>query len=130
MYSEIKNLNIDSAKSVSDEQISTFEKELNISFGNEFKTYLKEFGCISKDYLEFYGICGENNSIPSAIFATKSMRNNVPNFSKDLIVFYEIGDGRFYCVDTNDNVYLCDFDKVTDTNTSFKSFLINKIKNI
>lgn len=130
MYSKIKNLNIDYAKSVSDEQINIFEKELNISFGNEFKTYLKEFGCISKDYLEFYGICGDNNSIPSAIFATKSMRNNVSGFSKDLIVFYEIGEGSFYCVDSMDKVFLCDYDKVEDIKTSFKDFIINKIKNI
>ncbi len=130
MYREIKNLNIDSAKPVNDEQIIIFEKELNISFGKEFKTYLEEFGCVSKDYLEFYGICGDNNSIPSAIFATKSMRNNVLNFSKDLIVFYEIGDGSFYCVDSMDKVYLCDYDKVKDINTSFKDFITNKIKNI
>lgn len=130
MYREIKKLNIDIAKPVSDEQINIFEKELNISFGNEFKTYLREFGCISKDYLEFYGICGDNNSIPSAIFATKSMRNNVSNFSKDLVVFYEIGDGSFYCVNKNDEVYLCDFDRAEKTSYSFKNFLIYKIKNL
>ena len=36
MYSDLKELDLDKGKPVSEDEISKFEKELNISFGDEF----------------------------------------------------------------------------------------------
>lgn len=130
MYSDLKKLDLDAGSPVSENEIIKFEKELNINFGNEFKTYLKEFGCLDIDYLEFYGICGNNNSIPSAIHATKSKRDNIVEFSKELIVFFEAGDGSFHCVDSEDNVYICHYNECLKIGKTFKEFIYDKAKEL
>jgi hypothetical protein len=131
MFNQInENKNIIRAKPVDETTVCAYEKELGVTFGQEFKTYLKEFGCISVDYLEFYGICGNNDKIPSAIHATKSMRKHLPTLPNNLVVFYEIGDGSFYCVDENDEVFLCEYDRCTKVNQTFKDFLFKTIEEI
>lgn len=132
MYNDIKNmnLNIDMAKPVTEAEIVKFEAELSVKFGEEYQGFLKEFGCMSVEYLEFYGICGKNTSIPSAIHATKFMRKEVGNFSKNLIVVHEDGSGSFYCIDSDDNVYLCNFNNCEKTGKTFKAFLTQKLQGL
>ena len=131
MYSKLNNnQNITKAKPVTDGEIAKFEQELSTTFGDEFRTYLKEFGCISIDYLEFYGICGGNDKIPSAIHATKAMRKHITALPINLVVFYEIGDGSFYCVDNDDEVFFCEYDRCTKANQKFKDFLFKTIGEI
>ncbi len=128
MFEEIeKNKNILKSKPVKDEVIQRYADELGVSFGQEFKEYIKRFGCISIGSLEFYGICGDNDKIPSAIHATKMMRKHIPTLSKDLIVFYEVGDGSFYCIDSQDEVYLCEFDKCSKYNMKFEQFILKQL---
>lgn len=112
----------------SDEQISAMQKQLGLTLGEEYKQFLKNFGFLNAEYLEFYGICGENNAIPSAIFATLSMREKIPNFAKDLIVIGDVGDGNFYCIDCKDNVYYCQYDKVNRLNQTLGEFLAKEIQ--
>ncbi len=132
MYDNLKNigLELDVGKPVSDNEISKFEQILSIKFGHEYEKFLKEFGCLSVDYLEFYGICGNNNSIPSAIHATKVMRREINNFSKDLIVVMETGDGSFYALDSNDNVYFCNYTRCKRIDKTFKEFIFEKLEEI
>lgn len=67
-----------------DEQIVDAEKKLNISFPDEYKQYLKEFGCIDFDATEFtgLGIDGELNVVE----ATLVERKYNSNFPKDCFI--------------------------------------------
>ena len=72
MYNEIKNLGLelDSTQPATNENIEEFENKLSIKLGEEYKTFLKEFGTLEVEYLEFYGYFKDNKGLPSAINAT------------------------------------------------------------
>jgi len=132
MYENIKEMKVDLVISggISEEKIIYFSKELEIEFGIEYTSFLKEFGTLSIEYLEFLGICGENNSIPSSIYSTKKARKEIKNFRNDLIVIYEIGDGTFYAIDKEDRVFFCDYNNSELQEKSFKEFILSKIEKL
>lgn len=132
MFEKLRELNIElkTTDSATNEEIEQFEKELSIKLGKEYRSFLKEFGTLEIEYFEFYGIYGSNTTLPSAIHATKYARKNIKNFSKDLIVFYEVGDGSFYCVDKNDNVFLCNYNRCNPEKQTFKQFIFTKVETL
>lgn len=132
MFEKLKELNIEleTTDSATDEKIEKFEKELSIKLGNEYRSFLKEFGTLEIEYFEFYGTYGSNVSLPSAIHATEYARKNIEKFSKDLIVFYETGDGSFYCVDENDSVFLCNYNRCNPVKQTFKQFIFTKVETL
>lgn len=128
MFEQIKSKeNIVKAQSVDKDTILKFENELNISFGAEYKQFLTEFGCLSIEYLEFYGICGKNKSAPSAIYVTKKMREDLDFFPENLLVIHEVGDGTFYCVDADDDIYFCTYRDCKKAEDKFEKFITEKI---
>jgi hypothetical protein len=129
MFSDIKrmNLEIEIANPVSDEEIQSFENELSIKFGSEFKAFLREFGCLSVEHLEFYGICGNNKSVPSAIFRTKEERKNMLMFPNNLVVIFEDGGENTYCIDSNDQIYLCRNSHCDKIGMKFSEFLLSML---
>ena len=129
MYDLINKMKqpIEISGGVKEEEILKFEKVLNVTFGYKYKQFLKKFGCLTVKYLEFYGICGENNSIPSAIHATLELRKYKNDFPDNLIVIFEVGDGTVYCIDSLDKVYKVDRHEIIDMNIYFDQFLVNSI---
>lgn len=132
MFEKLKELNIEieTTAVATDEDIESFEKNLSIKLGNEYRSFLKEFGTLEIEYFEFYGIYGNNVALPSAIHATQYARENIEKFSKDLIVFYETGDGSFYCVDGYDSVFLCNYNRCNPLKQTFKQFLFSKVETL
>ena len=132
MYDELKQLNltIESSGSVQENIIVDFEKELDTKFGSQYKEFVKEFGCLNVEHLEFYGICGNNKSIPSAMHATKELRKYKVNLPSDFIVFYELGDGIYYCTNREDQVWKIDLNTIIKTNKTFKQFVLDEIKKL
>lgn len=128
MFKKLKKLNIEleSTKPATTEEIKEFEKELSIKLGHEYKSFLKEFGSLEMEYIEIYGIYSTNKAIPSALFSTIYARENIKEFPKDLIVFYEAGDGSFYCVDSKDSVFVCNYNRCNSIEKSFKTFIFEK----
>jgi hypothetical protein len=129
MFEQLKELNVEleTTKPATAADIELIERELSITLGNEYKSFLTEFGTLEVEYFEFYGIFKDNKSLPSAIYATKYAREKIENFPKNLIVFYETGDGSFYCVDQEDNVFLCNYNRCNSIEKSFKEFIFEKI---
>ncbi len=132
MFEKLKEFNIEleTTDLPTDEEIGNFEKKLSIKLGNEYKSFLKEFGTLEIDYLEFYGIFCNNTSLPSAMHATEYVRKNIEKFSKDLVVFYETGDGSFYCVDENDSVFLCNYNRCKPGKQTLKQFIFTKVETL
>ncbi len=132
MYNEIKKINqpIESSGGVDEAEILKYEEILNTKFGYKYKQFLKEFGCLSIGHLEFYGICGKNDSIPSAIHATLELRKYNDNLPSDFIVIFELGDGTVYCIDGCDRVYRIDRHEIVDIKMYFDQFLFSKINEV
>lgn len=130
MYSKLKKLDINYSAGVKEEDILKFENRLNVKFGYRYKEFLKEFGCLSMKYLEFYGICGNNSSVPSAIHATLERRKLNNNFPLNMIVIFETGNGVVYTIDAHDKVYKFDLNEVVNTKVYFDQFIINEIQKL
>ena len=132
MYDEIKDLGLelDFTTPATDKDIEEFENKLSITLGEQYKTFLKEFGTLEVEYLEFYGYFKDNKGLPSSISATLIARETIEKFSQDLIVFYERGDGTFYCVNSKDEAFECNYNRCNKIDKSFKDYITNKIKNI
>lgn len=132
MYSNIKNmkLNLETTELARQKDIELLEKELSVKLGEEYKNFLMEFGTLEVEYLEFYGFFKDNLSLPSAIYATKYMRDTIDDFDKELVVFYESGDGSYYNVDSNDYVYHCTYNRCNKLNIKFKEFIFNKLEEL
>ena len=132
MYDEIKkrNKSIESSGGESEAEILKYEELLNTKFGYGYKQFLKEFGCLSIEHLEFYGICGKNDSIPSAVHATLELRKYNDNLPSDFIVIFELGNGTVYCVDSHDRVHKIDRYEIVDMKMYFDQFLFSKINEV
>ena len=108
---------------VSDTDIQKHEKGLGLQFGSKYRQFVSKYGCLVVGSNELYGVCGENNSIPSAIHATISARRD-QQFPKNLLVIGDDGSGRKFCVDSHDEIFLCDRHVCERTGQSFEDFAV------
>lgn len=84
-----------------DDQIDDAEKILGLNFSEEYKAYLKEFGCISFDSHEFQGLnTSDRLSVVLTTQFEKMSRKNL--FPKDMYVVEVINDGDILILQNND----------------------------
>ena len=88
----------------SDKQIEKAQEYLEVKLPDSFKEYLKNFGNLSFEGFEFYGLTKnddfKNSSIPNFIWATKDYLNR-KILPKGYVVFYSDNEQWLYCLDTN-----------------------------
>jgi hypothetical protein len=108
---------------VSAAEIQQHEENLRLKFGPCYKRFLSKYGCVAMGPNELYGVCGDNLAIPSAIHATLSARRN-PKFPKNLLVIGDDGSGRKFCVDSHDNIFVCDRNTCMQSGQSFEDFAV------
>ena len=132
MFNILQNsiLDIEYSGAIDNNLINKYEQILDVKFGSEYRTFLSKYGCLSVEYLEFYGICRNNKAVPSSIHVTQEIRKLKKNLPLNLVIFYELGNGVYFGVNENDNVYKIYLDDVVDIQQSFKSFVIEKIKQL
>ena len=85
---------------VTEETINQAEKALNISFSNEYKSYLSTCGVISLESTEIYGLGVKNTSYLSLYKILPEMRDEA-NFPASSVPISDIGDGHFYLYDNH-----------------------------
>ena len=90
---------------VPEETINQAEKDLNISFSNEYKSYLSTCGVISFESTEIYGLGIKNTSYLSLYKVLPEMREST-QFPKSAVPLSEIGDGHFYLYDNDSKTIL------------------------
>ena len=80
------------------------EKVTGIKFGNELSTYLLKYGYLGFEYIELYGINSLQGLKSDLVTQTKYMHQYFPDTSS-LIAIENQGEGDYYLVDSEDNVY-------------------------
>ena len=88
---------------IDEKELKKAEYELGIQFGSNLKTLLLNYGCISYECFEIYGLGVENTSHLNIVTQTLELRKN--NLPKKYIVFLNLGDGHYAVTDRDDNVY-------------------------
>lgn len=132
MYSKLEklDLNMELSKKATKEDVENFENNLSLKLGNEYKSFLLEFGTLEVEYLEFFGYTKNYESSLNAQKITKEQRETIEDFPKNLIVFFDAGDGSYYCVDSNDEVYRCIYNRCSKLEVTFKDFLYQEVKSL
>lgn len=91
-------------KPATNKQITDAELQLRVSFSEEYKTYLKEFGTIMADGIELTGIAkSEHRSVVSLTEQERALNPNVPhtmyvieNTCVDGIIIWQDTKGKIY----------------------------------
>lgn len=83
---------------VKDEEIRQAELDLNISFSEEYKNYLRTFGIISLGATEVYGL-GVSKTSYLNIYTTLTEIRKENNFPSSAVPLSDIGDGHSYIYD-------------------------------
>ena len=119
----LASLSFEQSRPAANNEIQRHERNLKIGFGPIYRKFLSKFGCLAVGPNEIYGVCGDNTSIPSAIHATLSARKD-PGFPRNLLVIGDDGSGRKFCIDSHDNVFVCDRNTCTKSGQSFEDFAV------
>lgn len=84
--------------------VSAAESKLGVSFPPSFREYLLRWGNVSCDDVEYYGLTRnddfDNGGIPNCVWFTTRKRTTV-DLPHSLVVFRNINDEAYYCIDTN-----------------------------
>jgi hypothetical protein len=119
----LSSVSFEKAGPVNAVDIQFHEKNLKLEFGPSYRMFLSKYGCVSVGPNEIYGVCGANKSVPSAIHATLSARRD-PAFPPNLLVIGDDGSGRKFCVDSQDDIFVCDRGVCQRSGKSFEDFAI------
>ena len=84
----------------SEEQIAHAESELGLTFTQEYRSYLRQFGVISFGPNEIYGLGVKETSFLNIISALTDFRS-IENFPLSCIPISDIGDGHYYMYDNS-----------------------------
>ena len=91
-------------KPATDSQISDAESKLKVSFADDYKAYLKEFGAIMADGIELSGIAKSEHR--SVVSLTEQERALNPNVSHTMYVIENTCvDGIIIWQDTKGKIY-------------------------
>lgn len=109
------------SRTVGEEVLIEAQKSVGVSFGNELKEYLLKYGYLAFGFVELYGINSNQNLESDLVKQTNYIHNYFPQTSK-LIAIENQGEGDYYMIDSNDNVYEFDSELGELTNLSIKLF--------
>lgn len=113
------------------ENINEAQNYLGITFGSELKEYILEYGYLAYEYAELYGINSIQLMESDMIKETKRLHELFQK-TANLIIIENQGDGDYYLVDSNDNVYeyISDIDELTDVKMSLFDYILNRFTEV
>ncbi len=91
-------------KAATNQQITDAELQLRVSFADEYKAYVKEFGAIMADGIELTGIAkSEHRNVVSITKRERGLNPNVPNTM--YVIENTCVDGIIIWQDTKGSIY-------------------------
>ena len=103
----VKNYNfesLDDDRKISESDLFIYEEDLGVKFGQQLKEYILKYGYLACEHIEFDGINTNQKLDSDMIRDTKNIRN-LSDKLNELVVIENQGDGDYYLVDSNDNMY-------------------------
>lgn len=97
------------ATKVSVDMVDKAEGELGVTFGPEMREYLTTYGSVSYESVELYGLGFSSDYYLNIVAATKELRDM--GLPQGYFPIYNIGDGVYAVVTSNDEVYQWSYNK-------------------
>ena len=104
---------------------------LDAKIGSQLKEYLTEYGYIGCGSIEMYGI-NRRMIARSDMITTTAMLHEYYSRTKELIAIENQGDGDYYMVDENDNVYrfLMTGKRLSQTNKKLFDYISQRLSTV
>ncbi len=121
-----------STKLPSKETINEAEKLLNTSFGDELKSYFKNYGFVSYKFIELYGL-NETQKMKSDIVLQTINIKKLFDISDEMIIIEDMGDGDYILCDSKDNMYsfIPSLEKkIKPLNLTLNKYIVERFKSI
>lgn len=109
-YAKVSRVSNESAPLVktvggaNDKLVAAAESKLGLTFGPQYRAFLKKHGAMSKGSEEIYGVTADENSSLSVVKFTLSQREIDSSFPNNVAVISPVGNGDHYVVDSGDTV--------------------------
>ena len=113
------------------EQLNNIEKEIKIKFGNELKEYVLEYGYLAYQHIELYGINSKQGIDSDMVKQTLYLHKYFP-MTVNCVAIENHGDGHYFIVDSDDNVYHynSEEDKIIDIQLKLFKYIMNRFSEI
>ena len=92
------------ASTCGDDNLLQAQQKLGISFGGGLMEYLRNYGYLGYEYVEFYGISQKAGMKSNLIRKTEYLHQYFPK-TAPYIAFGDFGEGDYYLIDSEDNMY-------------------------
>lgn len=89
---------------VNSDFIPVLEKEFGVSFGEQLRKYILEYGYLSYKFVELYGITNNQKFASDMVKKTKYLHANF-DCTHGFVVLEDAGDADFLLIDDQDNIF-------------------------
>lgn len=109
--------------------ISEMENLIGVKVGPQLKEYLLNYGYLAKNDIEFNGLVANLGMDSDICRSTISLHNHFKE-TNNMIKLENAGDGDYYLVDCEDNIYrFCPSARIFEkTNMKLFEYILNRLK--
>lgn len=111
--------------------ITKIENAIGVSLGNELKTYILTYGYLAYKFSELYGVTARQLLDSDLVKQTLYLHSYYPETSS-LIAIENQGEGDYYLVDADDNVFELDTElkRLIPTSKKVFEYIIQRFESI
>lgn len=106
---------------ISEDLLELAEDQIGLKFGSQLKEYLLKYGYLEYQWVELYGMNYDQELDTDLLEQTLYLHKYYAQ-TKSLIALESLGNNRYAFVDSNDFVYVCDFNTNSIENQNMKLF--------
>lgn len=107
------------------------EKTIGVTFGEELTEYLLKYGYLGYEYVELYGMNARQGLESDLVTQSLYVHKYFPVTSK-LIAVENQGEGDYYLIDSEDNVYEYDtsLKQLRKTGLKFFEYILQRFESV
>lgn len=107
------------------------EKEVGVKFGKELTEYLLKYGYLAFEFVELYGMNSRQGLESDMVKQTRYLHKYFPA-TLSYVALENQGDGDYYLIDGNDEVYeyLAEQDKLIKTGLKLFAYIIQRFEEV
>lgn len=105
------------------------EKEVGVAIGQQLAEYLLTYGYLMFNYVELYGVTARQGLESDLVKQTKYLHKYFGQ-TKGLIAIENQGEGDYYLVDSQDNVYEFDSEmkELRNAEMQLEDYILNRFR--
>ncbi len=116
---------------IKENEIPTYEKSMGVKMGEQLKEYIVEYGFLAFCYVEMFGI-NDIRQMKSDMIMETEFVHDMSDKAKNLIALEDQGDGDYFLVDSEDNVYrfIPALDELTPMNVKLYDHILARFMSV